>query len=731
MQQKKDLTTLIRYVKSVGPKNTRVLNKVGIETVGDMFYYMPHRYEDRSNFLAIHDLEMHKVATIKGSVEGVDSFKTRKGSDIFQIKVTDGTGFIHGVWFNQPYIRKFFKKGMRVIMYGKVEMYDKLQINHPEYEILTDEEEKDSMHIARIVPIYHLSSELAQRYLRTVAYNTINQYARYAPDMLPTKIRARNRLVDLKFAISNIHFPVTFENLKRAYKRIVFDEFFLLQLAVALKKKSLKEESLGVEHKIEGGLAGLFKKNLPYTLTDGQIKAVGDIENDMRSSNPMNRLLEGDVGSGKTVVAAHAVIIAIQNGNQAAIMAPTEILAEQHFVTLSELFSPLGINVTMLISGMNKGAKEDSINQIASGEAEVVIGTHALIEENVAFKNLGLVVIDEQHKFGVKQRAKLQFKDKNPDVLLMTATPIPRSLALTIYGDLDISVIKELPPGRQPINTYWVEESEREKIYNFIKEEIASGRQAYIVYPRIEESGSLEIRSATEMHEELNERIFRDLSVELIHGKMRSEEKEKIMKKFKAGKIDILVSTVMIEVGIDVSNASIMLIENAERFGLSQLHQLRGRIGRGKDESYCILLANPKTEKAIDRLKVISESSDGFEIAEQDFTLRGPGELFGTKQHGLPEIKFGNVQKDLEIMQLARGCCDVLTEICAPDGFNLGLNIGTAAGAGIADHVHMHVVPRWNGDTNFMPVFADVKVIPEALDVTYRKIKAGFDRWAD
>jgi len=653
MQQKNTLDIPIRYVKGVGPKKTDLLEKVNISNVQDIFYYLPHRYEDRSNFVSIENLEPGNNYTIEGQIKSLESFRTRKGTDVFQIKLEDGTGGIYGVWFNQPYIKKFFKMNQKIIMYGKVEIYNKLQINHPEYEICEEENVKESLHIARIVPIYHLAGELSQRYLRTISYNAITHYKRSITEILPTRIRARNKLVDLKFAIDNIHFPKSRQNLERSYKRIVFDEFFLLQLAVALKRKNFKENT-GLTHKVEGDLLNSFKESLPYELTQGQLKAVSDIETDMKSSKVMNRLLEGDVGSGKTVVAAHAMIITIQNDNQAVLMAPTEILAEQHFVTLSRFFNPLGINVTLLVRTLKAQAKKEALSQIANGEVEVIVGTHALIEEKVEFKKLGLAVIDEQHKFGVTQRYKLQAKDRNPDVLLMTATPIPRTLALTLYGDLDISVIKELPPGRKPIVTYWIEETQRERLYNFIREEVVEGRQVYIVYPRIEESESSEVKSATEMYEELRDKIFRDLKVGLIHGQMRGEEKEKVMKNFKNGRINILVSTVVIEVGIDVANASVMVIENAEYFGLSQLHQLRGRIGRGDFESYCILLADPKTEKAQLRLKAISESADGFELAEHDFNLRGPGELFGTRQHGLPEIRFGNIQNDLEIMEMAR-----------------------------------------------------------------------------
>ena len=434
----------------------------------------------------------------------------------------------------------------------------------------------------------------------------------------------------------------------------MFEEFFILQLALALKKRDAKTGAPGIRHKLDARLIDSFKKLFPFELTQSQLKTINEIQIDMASPKPMNRLLEGDVGSGKTVVAIYALLLTVQNGYQASIMAPTEILAKQHYVNISELLMPLGVNIRLLVSGLKPAKRLEINNEIESGEADVIIGTHALIWQGVKFKKLGLVVVDEQHKFGVTQRHILRKKGLNPDVLVMTATPIPRTLALTVYGDLDISVIKELPKGRYPISTYCVSESKRKAVYRFIKEEVKKGRQAYIVYPRIWPTGQSGLKAASGMYNKLQTEVFPDLRVGLIHGKMLVKEKNDSMKKFRAQKIDILLSTTIIEVGIDVANASCMVIENAERFGLSQLHQLRGRIGRGDYPSYCVLLGNPRTEAAKKRFYTMSETQDGFKVAEEDLELRGPGEFFGTKQHGLPELRFGNILRDFEIMEQAR-----------------------------------------------------------------------------
>lgn len=655
MQEKNiSIHTPIRYFKGVGPKKSQELAALGIRTAWDILYFLPSRYEDRSDLTPIKDVNIDEHQTIQGEVVTLGTRITKSGMPIFQMAITDQTGFIHAVWFNQPYLKDYFKKGQRVVLYGKVEMHDRLQIAQPEYEILKSDE-VDSVNIGRIVPIYPATRHLTQRYLRALAFHAVSTYAKFLIEKLPTYIIARERIVDIKFAVRNIHFPSSFENLEKAYRRIVFEEFFTLQLALAMKKKDAKTGEKGLGHKVSGELIDSFKNTMPFELTKGQEKAIADIGRDMSSGQPMNRLLEGDVGSGKTIVAAYALILTIQNGYQGVIMAPTEVLARQHFIVLSELLMPLGVNITLLVGGIDPKIKKNIYNDIKDGKVNVVVGTHAILEEGVEFNNMGLAIIDEQHKFGVTQRAILKGKGHNPHILVMTATPIPRTLALTVYGDLDISIIKELPKGRKPISTYWVEDEKRQKMYNFIKEELKKGRQAYVVCPLIDKIRELSLsRGAVEIYEKLKNEIFPEFEIGLLHGRMSSREKENVMKDFKKGKTKVLVATIVIEVGIDIPNASVMLIENAERFGLSQLHQLRGRIGRGEHESYCILLADPKTDEAAQRLKAIEGTLDGFQIAEADLNIRGPGEFFGTKQHGLPEIKFGNIVKDFDIMELAR-----------------------------------------------------------------------------
>lgn len=646
----------VRYLKGVGPKKEEILARLGINTVEDIFYYLPRRYEDRSRILPIKDLKPGEHQTVQGEVVTIGGRISKSGMKIFQIAITDQTGFIHAVWFNQPYLKDYFRRGQKVVLYGKVERYDKLQITQPEYEILKGDD-TDSIHIGRIVPIYPLTAQITQRYLRALVFTALEKHLKILVDKLPTYIRARQKLVDIKFAVNNIHFPLNFESLEKAYKRIVFEEFFMLQLALALRKKDVKTEGTGIEFKPGGELADTFRGTLPFELTAAQKKVVADIDRDCSSGKPMNRLLEGDVGSGKTVVAAHALVAAAQNGFQAVIMAPTEVLARQHFLTLSELLMPLGVNIALLVKGIAPEAKARLLAEIKNGDVDIAVGTHALIQEAVEFKKLGLAVIDEQHKFGVTQRSMLRQKGHNPHILIMTATPIPRTLALTVYGDLDISMIKEMPKGRKPIATYWVEEEKREKVYNFVREELLKGRQAFIVCPLIEgrpDGTRGAAKGAVELFEKLKKEIFPDFEVALLHGRMQLKEKDKVMRDFKKGKTKVLVSTVVIEVGIDVANATVMLIENADRFGLAQLHQLRGRVGRGTHESYCILLANPSTEEARKRLEAVEDTLDGFQIAEADLDIRGPGEFFGTRQHGLPEIRFGNILKDFDIMELAR-----------------------------------------------------------------------------
>jgi len=667
MQEKKDLLkNKVQYLKGVGPKRAKQLSRLGINTISDLLYFLPRRYEDRREICSIKDVKPYAVYTVKGKIKSHGVWKSKKGMLIYEMAVSDGTGNIHGIWYNQPYLKKYFKTGQAIILYGKVEKFRHLQITHPDYEILNEEDVMETGHMAhtgRIVPIYPLTQDVTQRYLRTLIYRAVENSINKPEEILPTPLRARNRLADIRFAVRNIHFPNNFENLKMAHRRLVFEEFFILETALALMKKHTRTYSEGIRHEVKEGLFESFKNMLPFKLTQGQAEAIKMIEKDMSSPRPMNRLLEGEVGSGKTVVAMYALLLTIKNGFQGAVMVPTETLAQQHYLTMSEFFMPLGIDVRLLIGSASSKAKEEIRQELKDGKVDIIIGTHSLIQEKVSFDKVGLVIIDEQHKFGVSQRAIFRKKGMKSDVLIMTATPIPRTLALTVYGDLDITTMKELPEGRPPISTYWVEEERKDKVYKFVREEILNGRQAYIVCPRIEKEENSDLASARAMYEHLQKDVFPDFELALIHGRMKGSEKERLMRDFKNNKINILVSTVVIEVGIDMPNATIMVIEDADRFGLAQLHQLRGRIGRGEYKSYCILLSDPKNESARRRLEAFEQLQDGFELAEEDLLIRGPGEILGTKQHGLPEIRFGDIVQDKDILELARREAFELVEI--------------------------------------------------------------------
>lgn len=648
------LQTSVRYLKGVGPRRGEALGRLGITTIEDLLWYFPRRYEDRSQFKPISKLIIAENETVKGTVLNLGLRRAKSGINIFELAVGDESGVIHVTWFNQPFLKKNFRVGDQVILYGKVEFYRRLQINSPEYEIISKTDKNYAIHMGRLVPVYSLTQHISQRYLRGLVYQAVNQHVSHLKDMLPNEIKIRHKLIDLSLAIGAVHFPKDIDSCPRSRFKLIFDEFFLLLLGLGIRKLQKGEGKEGITHKLNGPLVEAFKKMLPFELTKAQRKVICQIENNMASPKAMNRLLQGDVGSGKTIVATYALVLSIDNGYQAAIMAPTELLAEQHYLTLTKLLDSLGIKITLLISSLDKEKREIVYKQIESGEAQIIIGTHALIQEKVSFKNLGLVIIDEQHKFGVIQRAILSQKGFNPDILVMTATPIPRTLALTVYGDLDISTIDELPPGRRPIQTILAEENKRKDTYAFIQKQIEQGRQAYIVYPLIKESYKSDLKAAVSMYEHLRKGDFSQFRVGLVHGRLKKQARDKIMNAFKEGKIDILISTVVIEVGIDIPNATVMLIENAERFGLSQLHQLRGRIGRGGHESYCILLPQTQSEEARVRLSAMVGSQDGFKIAEQDLLLRGPGEFFGTRQHGLPELRVGNIISDLKILELAK-----------------------------------------------------------------------------
>jgi len=651
--------TPVQYLKGIGPARARLLGRLGIKTAGDLLYHFPWRYEDRRNLKKICHLRYGEVETTAGEVVSSAVITTpRKKMKIFELTVTDGSGILRAKWFAQPYLKKYFHKGDRVILNGMVKgnafAGPGVEMENPDFEVIDAEDRR--VHTSRIVPFYRATEGISPKQLRGLMFNALAKCSSILVEWMPQDILERNDLPPLHWAVKEAHFPEEIEDAgvlnagrSAAHRRLIFDELFLLQLGLArIRKKEILEE--GISFNTEGGLSLRFRESLPFELTAAQKRVVGEIAADMKRPVPMNRLVHGDVGCGKTVVALSAMLAAVDSGYQACLMAPTEILAEQHFINIQRMAEPIGVNVVLLTSGSGT----ESLEEIAGGDAQLIIGTHSLIQEHVEFNNLGLAVIDEQHRFGVVQRAALRHKGANPDILVMTATPIPRTLTLTLYGDLDVSVIDELPAGRKPVRTKVFFESQKRVIYEIINRELALGRQAYVVYPLIEESEKLQLKSAIDGAAAL-QKFFPGRKVGLVHGRMHHSERESVMSDFKAAKIDILVATTVIEVGIDVPNASLMLIVHAERFGLAQLHQLRGRIGRGEFESHCLLLAyHPLSEEARRRLKAMEETSDGFRIAEEDLTIRGPGDFFGTRQSGIPELQLADIVRDFGLLERAR-----------------------------------------------------------------------------
>ena len=657
----------VQYIKGVGPGRAKLLNTLGIKTAEDALYYLPYRYEDRKNIKKISALEYGRLETVIGKVIAAEVIKLpRRNIKLFELTVSDGSGIVKGKWFNQPFLKKNFKPGQEVILSGVVKRnpYQGIgfEFDNPEYEFVTEDGDA-FIHTARIVPIYRTTSGLSVRQLRTIMFNLINTCIKDVPDHIPEEILRRNNFHGLAESIFNSHFPesgIDIDSLNSCssiyQKRLYFEELFKFELGLSIIKKG-KEVERGIAFDCNGVLVRKFIDALKFKLTSAQQRVFEEILHDMRSQHPMNRLLQGDVGCGKTVIAVMAMLTAAECGYQSALMAPTEILAGQHYINIHKMIEDMGLKVC-LMTGSKKKEREALRCDIASGEIKIIIGTHALIQEGVEFKNLGIAIIDEQHKFGVMQRQLLRKKAVNPDVLVMTATPIPRTLSMTLYGDLNYSVIDELPPGRSPVVTRLFNAGQKEYIYRAIAEETKKGRQVYVVYPVIDEtektSASGGLKSAIIGREAL-EKIFPNLKVELIHGRLKPQERENVMASFKAGAINVLVSTTVIEVGVDVPNAAMMLIVHAERFGLSQLHQLRGRVGRGGSQSYCFLLMyEPASEDARRRLDIMIKTNDGFKIAEEDLDIRGPGEFFGTRQAGMPDLKLANIVRDARLLDTAR-----------------------------------------------------------------------------
>ena len=658
LKKNEDLGSSAQYLNGVGPKRAGLLKHLGISTIMDLLTYFPFRYEDRSHLSLIRHISDGEIKTIRAVVKDQKIIWTRHGP-LLKVIITDGSGEAVMVCFNQFYIKDILTKGTTLILTGKFSRKTKkmLDISNFTYEVIHSIDdggmEDETIHTNRIVPVYNTTQYLNMRFLRSLIKRTLDEYLPVLADALPVQVINKFKFTDYKTAVSNIHFPPDLKTIEEARRRLVFEEFFYLQAILAIEKRNVKETP-GISYSLPQDYIAEFENLLPFKLTLSQKSVILEILKDMALPRPMNRLLQGDVGSGKTVVALAAVYAAIKNGYQAAFMAPTEILAEQHFMNLEGFLLRLGTKSALLVSGTSKNERTKILKGLAGGDIKFIIGTHALIEEDVKFNKLGFVIIDEQHKFGVIQRAKLRVKGLNPDVLVMTATPIPRTLALTVYGDLDVSSIKELPPGRGETKTVFYPENKRGDVEKLIRKEMEGGRQIYVVYPLIEESEKVDLKAATKEFIRLC-KVYPEFKIGLLHGRLPSAEKEIIMQEFKSGKINMLVSTTVIEVGIDVPNASIMLIEHPERFGIAQLHQLRGRIGRGKYESTCILLLGSRLSiEGRQRIKSFTGTNNGFEIAEADLKIRGPGEFAGIRQHGMPEFRIANIIKDADVLSLAR-----------------------------------------------------------------------------
>jgi ATP-dependent DNA helicase RecG len=658
------LETPLQFLKGVGPRRAADLAHAGLVTLEDLLYRFPIRYEDRSRLQPIASLQPGQPASVAGRILSCGLRSTRRpGFKIFEALVSDPSGTLRLTWLNQPYLRDVFAAGQRVVLYGAVEMRGTggLQITNPQYEIL-DDEEGETIHTGRIVPVYEKTGSVTPKVQRRLVHDALQKLPADLPDQLAESVRVRLNYPSRHAALVAMHFPpedAAIDALNQfrtpAQQRLIFEEAFLFQTGVLARRRFAASELKPAAVRVDDRIRESARKVLPFRLTSGQKESLKQIVEDMQRAHPMNRLLQGDVGAGKTIVALLAALVAMENGLQVAFMAPTEILAEQHFLNISRLLQASRFRVALLTGSTASAARRQHLAEVEAGTIHLVVGTHALVQGDVRFKQLGLVVIDEQHRFGVLQRATLRTKGLRPDVLVMTATPIPRTLALTLYGDLDVSVIRDTPPGRLAIKTTARPESRRDEVYQFVRDQMDAGRQVYVIYPLVEESEKVDVKAATEMADHLAQEVFPAYRVGLLHGRLKADVKDRVMKAFAAGELQLLVSTTVVEVGMDVANASVMIVEHAERFGLSQLHQLRGRVGRDRHQSYCFLLyQSPLSDEARERLKAATDTTDGFEIAERDLLLRGPGDFFGTRQAGMPTFRLIDLVRDRALLDLAQ-----------------------------------------------------------------------------
>jgi ATP-dependent DNA helicase RecG len=664
------LQTPLQYLKGVGPRRAADFQRVGLSTVEDLLYRFPIRYEDRGHLQPIATLRAGQQVSITGRIQSSRLRTTRRpGFKIFEVLIGDASGSVTAVWMNQPFLQDILRRDVQVVLFGPVEARPGLQLMNPDYEIIetgdaesVESEEALTVHTGRIVPVYEKAGAMTPKMQRRLVHEVLSRMPVDLPDSFPESVRERLRLPDRRTALMDAHFPAPGTSQDQlndfrtpAQVRLIFEEFFLFQLGLMLRKRAAVREAKPRAILVDNRIRESARAILPFRLTEGQKSALKEIVEDMQRPTPMNRLLQGDVGAGKTIVALLAALVAMENGLQVAFMAPTEILAEQHFLGLRKLLEKSRFRIELLTGATAGLRRRDLLARLAAGDIHMTVGTHALVQGTVNFHALGLAIIDEQHRFGVVQRATLRAKGLMPDVLVMTATPIPRTLALTVYGDLDVSVIRDMPPGRRPILTTVRPESRREDVYEEVRRQLEEGRQAYVVYPLIEESEKVDLRAATEMADDLQQEVFPAYRVALLHGRMKQDAKDRVMRAFARGDIHVLVSTTVIEVGIDVPNATVMVIEHAERFGLSQLHQLRGRVGRSSHQSYCVFLYQyPISKQGRERLKALADTTDGFEIAERDLQLRGPGDFFGTRQSGLPTLRTGDLLRDHSLMENAR-----------------------------------------------------------------------------